>query len=280
MKTYLILNVLVFTIGSTILFSQNMKRVYKKEVTEKLEQTKNTSSEILTEKEMAHLPEIVQKYLHYTGVVGKEKVWNFRAEFKGGIRGKSSEPYMKLHSVQYNFMDKPTRLFYIVATKMGIPAKGVHLYKNETAIMKIKLLGLFTVVDAKGTEMNIGETVTVFNDMCVMAPASLIDKNIEWQVIDSLTMHAKYTNGNISISATLFFDNDGRLVNFVSNDRCEYSDGVFKRFPWETPISEYKKINGYNLPWKAKLIYKHPDEDLVYGEFELVTIEYNCTELK
>jgi len=280
MKKNIILIAVLVAISSIFLFLQSMKRVYKKEVTAKLEQTKNAKSDIFTKNDMAHLPEIVQKYLHYTGVVGKEKVWNFRAEFKGGIRGKSSESFMKMKSVQYNFMDNPTRLFYIVAKKMGIPAKGVHIYKNGTAIMKIKMLGLFTVVDAKGLEMNQGETVTIFNDMCVMAPASLIDKNIEWQVIDSLTVKAKYTNGNISITATLYFDKDGRLINFISNDRFEYADGKFTSYPWETPISKYTTINGYNLPSKAKLIYKHPDENLVYGEFELVNIVYNCKELK
>ena len=53
------------------------------------------------------------------------------------------------------------------------------MYKDEKAIMVIKLAGLFKVVNAKGVEMNQGETVTVFNDMCCMAPATLIDKDIQ-----------------------------------------------------------------------------------------------------
>lgn len=258
-----------------------MKSIYKKEVKSAFAQTKIVKNDILTEKDMEHLPEIVQKYLRYVGVVGKEKVWNFRAEFKGGIRGKSSETFMKLNSVQYNFIEKPTRLFYIVARKKGIPAKGVHIYKNETAIMKIKLLGLFTVVDAKGFEMNKGETVTVFNDMCFMAPATLIDKRIIWEIIDSLCVRATFTNGNISISAKLFFDKDGRLINFISYDRYETSDGkIYNNYPWETPVIEYKNVGGYNLPAKAKLIYKHPNEDFCYGEFEMLGVEYNCEVLK
>ena len=56
---------------------------------------------------------------------------------------------MQLKSVQNNFTDDPARFFYIVAKKKGIPAKGLHLYKDETANMLIKLFGLFTVVNAK-----------------------------------------------------------------------------------------------------------------------------------
>lgn len=258
-----------------------MKKIYQKAVLSELKRTKKLKSTIITEQEITHLPEIVKKYLRFVGVIGKEKVLNFRAEFKGGIRGKSSEPFMKLKSVQYNFTDVPSRFFYIAARKMGIPATGVHIYKNAIAFMKIKLLGLFTIVDAKGFEMNKGETVTVFNDMCIIAPASLIDKNITWEIIDDLTVSAKFTNGDISITAKLIFDNDGRLINFISNDRYETLDGkTFNNYPWTTPISEYTTINGYQLPFKAKLIYKKDDEDFCYGEFELVNIEYNCKELK
>ncbi len=258
-----------------------MKRTYKKAVLEALERTKKIKNEPLTEADIQHLPAIVQKYIHYTGSVGKEKVLNFRAEFKGGIRSKSTEDYMPLKSVQYNFTDKPTRLFYIVAKKKGIPAKGIHLYRDQTAIMLIKIFGLFTVVDAKGKEMNQGETVTLFNDMCFMAPASLIDRNIEWTEEDSLTVVAKFTNGNITVSSKLYFNGEGELVNFVSNDRFETTDGKnYINSPWSTPVTGYTNINGYRLPSGAKLIYAHPDEDFCYGEFNLVSIEYNCRDYK
>ena len=258
-----------------------MKKTYKKAVLEALKRTCNIKNEILTENDIQHLPAIVQKYLHYSGSIGKEKVSNFRAEFTGGIRSKSTEDFMPLKSVQYNFTDQPARLFYIVAKKKGIPAKGIHLYKDRTAVMLIKILGLFTVVNAKGKEMDQGETVTLFNDMCFMAPATLIDRNIEWKEINNLTVDAKFSNGNITINATLYFNETGELVNFLSNDRFETTDGKnFINYPWITPVTGYTNINGYCLPSGAKLIYKHPDEDLCYGEFDLKSIEYNCKDFK
>jgi hypothetical protein len=252
-------------------------KTYKRAVLEALERTGRQKAKILDNEDIRHLPSVVQKYLSYTGAIGKEKVLNFRAEFKGGIRSKSTEEFMPLKSVQYNFTDRPSRFFYIVAKKKGIPAKGIHMYKDQTAIMLMKILGLFTVVDAKGKEMDQGETVTLFNDMCFMAPAALIDRNIAWKEIDDKTVEAKFTNGNITISATLYFNEAGELVNFISNDRFETTDGkTYNNYPWLTPVTGYVNINGYNLPSGAKLIYKHPDEDLCYGEFNLVSIEYNC----
>ena len=272
-----------FFITLVILIQINfkMKKTYKKAVLEALDRTRTIKNETLTEVDIQHLPAIVQKYLIYSGSIGKEKVTNFRAAFTGGIRSRSSEEFMPLKSVQYNFTDKPTRLFYIVAKKKGIPAKGIHLYKDQTAIMLVKIFGLFTVVDAKGKEMNQGETVTLFNDMCFMAPGSLIDRNIKWSEVDNVTVDAKFTNGNITISATLFFNEEGEIVNFLSNDRFETTDGkTYKNYPWLTPVTGYTNVNGYRLPSSAKLIYKHPDEDLCYGEFKLISIEYNCKDFK
>ena len=164
---------------------------------------------------------------------------------------------------------------------MGIPAGGLHLYKNEKAIMKIKIAGLFPVVDASGKEMDQGETVTVFNDMCFMAPATLIDQNIKWEDVDSTTVKASYTNGSISIEAILYFNEKGELVNFISNDRFETADGkVYKNYPWITPVHSYQTINGYNLALGAQAIYRHPEGDFCYGEFNIVSVEYNCRELK
>jgi hypothetical protein len=263
-----------------VVYSQGMKRTYKRAVLESLSRTASIQKELLTEDDIRHLPVVVQKYMRYVGVMGKEKVINFRAEFTGGIRSKPTDEYMQLTSVQYNFTDTPTRLFYITAKKKGIPAIGLHLYRNESALFKIKILGLFTVVDAKGKEMDQGETVTVFNDMCVMAPATLIDKNISWETVDSLTVKAKYTNGHITIGAMLHFNELGQLINFVSDDRFETDGKTYNNYPWLTPINEYININGYNLPASAKLIYKYPDMDFCYGEFVLSNIEYNCDEFK
>ena len=267
---------------STLSYSQSMKKTYEKEVLAGLERTKNINRDILTETDIQHLPSIVQRYLRYVGAVGKEKVVNFRVEFEGVIRSNPEDKWMKLTSVQYNFTDNPTRVFYIKARKMGIPAVGIHLYKQETAIMHIKLAGLFTIVNAQGPEMNQGETVTVFNDMCFMAPATLIDNRIQWEEVDSLSVKAKFTNGGITISATLFFNENGELINFISNDRFETKDGkTYKNYPWITPVfGGYSQINGYRLPNGAKAIYRRPEGDFCYGEFLIKKVEYNCKEFK
>jgi hypothetical protein len=258
-----------------------MKKTFKAAVLKSLDKNEVLPVETMTEADIQELPQAIQKYIRYTGCIGKEKVRNFRAEFKGGIRSQPSVTFMPFHSVQYNFLDEPTRLFYITAKKVGIRIRGIHIYAEKKARMLIKILGLFTVTDAKGAEMDQSETVTIFNDMCFMAPASLIDKRITWKEIDNKTVTASFKNGSIEISATLYFDENGGVANFISNNRYETTNGrTYSNYPWLTPVTEYRNINGYRLPSSAKLIYRYPEEDFCYGEFNLVNIEYNCRDYK
>ena len=199
--------------------------------------------------------------------MGKEKILNFRSEFKGGIRSGPKEKFMPLKSVQYNFMDKYARFFYIEASRMGVPAKGLHIYQHANAVFQIKILGLFPVVHAKGPRMDQGETVTVLNDLFFMAPGALIDQRIQWEVLDELRVRAVFTNEHICVRAEVDFDKEGKLTNFISYDRFETNGKEYHNYPWETPVLSYGDYNGYRLPARARLIYRRPD-----GELSLIHI--------
>lgn len=232
-------------------------------------------NELVIEADIAHLPILVQKYLRYTKAVGQPKVYNFRAEFTGGIRTEPDSKFMEFKSVQYNFYKNPSRYFYLAASQMGFPIKALHYYQNETATFRVKLLNWLTMVDAKGDELNQAETVTLLNDMCFIAPPTLIDKRITWKVIDENSVQASFTNGNQTVSATLYFNKKGELVNFMSKDRPATDGKAYENAPWITPVQDYKMINGYLLPGRADLIYQKPDGDFKYGELEFKNVAYN-----
>jgi len=253
-----------------------MKRLYHREVRSALEASANQHPRLLTLSDIEGLPLIVQKYLVYAGAVGKPRVFRFKASCHGLIRSKPEDPWMRLTSEQYNLMgENPSRIFYIRAFKMGIPAAGIHLYKNARASMKIKLAGLFTIVDAKGKEMNQSETVTVLVEMCFMAPGALTDKNISWEILDDLSVRATYTNGNQTVSGILYFNPKGELINFISNDRYEADGKTFNLYPFLTPAGEYREQSGLRLASDISLIFRKPEGDFCYGRFFPDKIEYN-----
>ncbi len=264
----------IILIASIIGFSTwNYHNKYQNDVKTALQQKEYFHNSILTETDIQLLPEPVKKYLRYTGSVGKPKVNNFKIEFTGKIRKDEQSEWMPFTCEQYNFMETPTRLFFMKATMKGLPVAGYHCFKNGVAFMDIRLFSIFKVQYQDGAEMDLSETVTFFNDMCCMAPPTLIDKRIKWLEIEGNNVKASFTNNNITVSAWLYFNDKGELINFISNDRYSADSGT--QLPWATPLKDYQEINGTKLPGNAEVIYSYPDRDLVYGTFELTGIKYN-----
>jgi hypothetical protein len=273
-----VLIVLAIAIGYS---AWHFKDQYVQLATANLHQTASAPETTLTEADLQGLPAPVQKYLHYTQVVNKPKVRNFKVRFTGQIRKSEQSAWMPFSADQYSFMDASTRLFFMNATMRSFPISAFHCFQNGDAFMDIRLFSLFKIQYQTGAEMGIAETVTFFNDICCMAPAALIDKRIQWLETKGNEVKASFTNNNITISAWLFFDDQGALVNFTSEDRYAASDhGIFRKVPWSTPIKSYRDYNGYHLPDFAITVYTYPDGDLRYGEFKIESIEYNRTEFK
>jgi hypothetical protein len=272
-----IANVIILSISIIGYATWHYYNWFQNDVKLSLQQPAYFSNSILSETDIQSLPEPVKKYIRYTGSIGKPKVNNFRIEFEGKIRKNEQTEWMSLTSDQYNFMNIPTRLFFMKAVMKYLPVAGFHRFKNGDAFMDIRLLSLFRVAFQEGKEMDMAETVTFFNDMCCMAPATLIDKRIQWLEVEGNKVKASFTNNNITIFAWLYFNDTGELINFISNDRYDLDAG--KKLPWETPMKDYKEINGYKLAGYAETIYQYPDRKLCYGIFRAVKVQYNLTSL-
>ena len=248
---------------------------YKKEANGLVKQRSRLTVPLLTAADIGHLPVPVQRYLIYCGVLNQPKVLNMQVLFEGQMREKGKD-FFSFRSEQYNFFENPARLFFMKAAMYGITVPGYHRYVNATASMDIRLFGQFSVIHQSGPGMDSTETVTLFNDMCLLAPASLIDSRISWETIDSLTVRAVFINQGISISATLYFNTAGQLINFISNDRMAIAD--HKKIPFSTPVHQYRPVRGFNLMSDADAVWDYPDGKFVYGKFRLKDIRYNLND--
>lgn len=256
--------------------SQLFESSYEKDVAFAMEKT-DFLPDTVTEKDLAPLPEPVKKYLRYVGAVGKPKVHNVKIVFEGEMRDKDKD-WFAFTSEQYNFFEDPTRLFFMKARINGLPTDGYHCYKNGKASMAVRLLSLFPVVQIDKPELFPTETVTFFNDLCLFAPAALIDGRISWEQIDDLSAKATFTTMGTTISAILYFNEKGQLVNFVSNDRIAIDE--MKTYPFSTPVKNYLNSNGFNLPTYGEGTWLYPDGEFVYGRFELKNVEYNVSDFE
>lgn len=140
--------------------------------------------------------------------------------------------------------------------------------------MRARVLSAFQVVDACGPEPTRAETVTLLNDVCLLAPGALVGPAFRWDAIDDRSARVHYTVGPNTVSAVLHFNDSDELVDFVSDDRLMASpDGkAFTRRRWSTPVSAHQSLGGVRVMRHGEGRW-HPDDQPAFAYIDLDLIE-------
>ncbi|MET3808319.1 putative membrane protein YphA (DoxX/SURF4 family) [Nakamurella sp. UYEF19] len=231
----------------------------------------------ILEGDLALLPDPVQRYLRRAGVVGRVPVTDFRATWTGRMRATPDSAWMTFTADQLDIVDTPQRFFMMDARMKGLPVDVLHAFDSEGATMRVRLLSIRSMVDAKGPALTHAETVTVFNDLCCLAPGALLSPDITWQPMDDHRVTAHFTLGINTVAAELHFDDGGDLVDFVADGRGAMSaDGrSITPLRWSTPLRDYAQVGPARVATRAAVNWQPDSGTWTYGEFELLSLAYN-----
>ena len=162
------------------------------------------------------------------------------------------------------------------ASRFGIPFESYHRFAGPRASMQVRVALLFPVVDARGPEMDQSETVTFFNDLCLLAPAALLEVDVRWEEGAGRTLRGDFRHQGHRVSAELRFDGQGDLVDFRSEDRFQSADGrTYRRLPWSTPIRAHGNFDGFRLMAEGDAIWQEPTGPFPYARFRVEEVAYN-----
>ncbi len=253
---------------------RSMRQRYRREVAAALKARQADARDrgVVTEADLAGLPAPVATYLRRTGALGQPHGTGFRAKIQGRIRSGPTAPWMTFAGEQLNiYSPTVSRHFTMDASMAGLPVDVLHVVTDGKATMRAAVCSVVPVARGAGPEMDRAETVTLFNDLCIMAPAALIDAPVEWESVDAHRVRGRYTNGQHTVSADLFFDDDGDLVDFVSDDRFAADSGgkSFTRRRWSTPVGEYQSWHGRRLASAGSGVWHSPAPDGAFTYLEM-----------
>ena len=242
----------------------------------------DTPPGVVTEGDLTPLPDSVARYIRRSGAVGQPRVRNFFAEVHGRIRSGPDKPWMTFTGRQLNtYGDTPQRMFVLDATMFGLSVTVLHVFDADGATMRGKVAGLVPILDGKGPEMDRSETVTLFNDLAVLAPAALVDASVRWTELSPTRVRGSYTRAGETVTADLCFNAAGDLVDFISNDRARAStDGkAFTVLPWNTPLTRYRNLHGLRVAVEGTALWdaRAPEGHFSYIEFSVDDLAYNVT---
>ena len=232
----------------------------------------------LTEDSIAPLPPPVRQYLRVTGSLGKPQVQNLQLTFDAKLMKKPGQAGMRGPARQFESFEPARRLFFMTTRMSGLPVSVLHDYNDTRAAMTVRVASLFNVVDLRSDELARTETVTLLNDLCCFAPSRVLDPRLDWSPVDDRHASVTFTNGPHRVSASLEFDEAGYLVNFFTEDRgALQSGGALVRYPWSTPLGEYREFEGRKVATRGETVWHYPAGDFVYGQFTLTTLQYDVS---
>jgi len=232
------------------------------------------STGVVTAAMLASLPEPVRRYLEFSGVVGKPLIRTVTVKQTGKIRQSSEKPWMRFRATETYSLDPPGFVWKAKAYRGGLPLLTVRdSYVEGRGGMRVRLAGLFPIVNASGPELDHSSAVRFLNEM-MWFPSAFLRPNITWTAIDDTSAEVSLTDQGRSVSGKLYFAPDGRPTNFISRRYKDLGTGSEPQL-WSTPVTAYGTHCGLNLPIAGQAVWHLESGDFTYIDLRVEEIIYS-----
>jgi hypothetical protein len=229
---------------------------------------------LVAESALKGLPEPVQRYMRFTGVLGKPWIQSVVLKQTGRFRQGLDRPWMPMTASQTYTVSPPSFVWDARFKVMGLPLlRAWDEYRSGRGHMHAKLAGLYTVFDVEGEKLDQGAMLRYLSEM-IWFPTAFLGESIAWRAVDSLSAEVRFSDAGREVSGRLFFDDDGRPTNFTAK-RYREVDGDFSLDTWSTPITGYGERAGLQLPTQGQAVWNLPSGDFSYVDLKIEEVEYN-----
>jgi hypothetical protein len=227
---------------------------------------------LITQAQVPGLPQPVQRYLSYTLVVGKEPIRTVRLKQQGVMRTQPGQKWLPMIAEQYFTTAPPAFLWHGTMRLFPLVSmSGTDRFIDGHGSMRIKLLSLITVGNARGPEMDQGELLRYLAETTWFPTAWLSDA-IEWQAIDAHCVKATIHQQDVMASAVLQVNEQGQVTS-LSAERYVGEHGQLT--PWSGQYEEYQEVDGMRIPTRVEVTWHLASGEFTWFRCKITEIEYN-----
>jgi Family of unknown function (DUF6544) len=264
-KIRVIIGVVAFaSITTLIMGDKMMKSEFDKDIEKLFADSENISGKVYTSNQIKDLPIPVQRYFNYTLKENQAYVSYARLQHSGDF--KASKNWASIEGEEYFTMQRPG--FVWLGKVPFFSAKDVYI--DGTGNLKVKLLSLIKIVDAKGRETDQGELLRWLGEAPLFPTALLPSDNLQWEPIDNDSAKVIFTDKNQTIECVFCFNEEGQITQFKTK---RYKDDTLKNFTGY--CGDYRTVDGMKVPFYLEAIWNLEYGDLSYAKFKIDRIEYN-----
>jgi hypothetical protein len=227
---------------------------------------------VVSEADLAGLPEPVQRWLRHAQVVGKQHPTTVRLKMEGQFRLGEDKGWMPFEAEEYYSTDPPG-LVWTVSMKMAplVSIVGQDRYIDGRGGIDMRLLGIVPVARKSGGSLDQGAMLRYLNEI-MWFPAAALRPYIAWEGIDANSARATMSHGGVTASATFVFDGQGRLTTMTAERN---NDAKGRPLPWSTPLSDYGEFEGVRVPIAGEAVWRYESGDFSYIRLRVTELNYN-----
>ncbi len=271
----------IMILGATIIAYSTFQ--FKNKVREEREQifenSENIDRTIVTKEAILKLPQTVQKWLIYSGVVGKEPISSVHLTQDLQLNMKEDQKVWHVAEADQYFTIQPPAFNWKTTMQMNsvVNIVGRDKFENGCGEMSIRMFSLIPIADAKNNEKVNEATLQRYLAEIVWFPTAALSPYIKWEPIDDQSAKAVMNYQGTEGSGIFHFDNKGEFIKFTALRFKDVKDN--ERKLWTVSATKTEEHNGVKIPVKCEVRWNLGSEDWTWLKLKITDIKYNLKEM-
>jgi uncharacterized protein DUF6920 len=228
-------------------------------------------------RELEGLPTPVQRYFRGVLEEGQPMVAGVRVRHKGTFNmGETTEQWKPFTSDQKVVTHRPGFDWNgRVAMLPGLPVRVHDAYLAGEGVLHASVLGLFTVVDMRGTrDVAEGELMRFFAEAAWYPTALLPSQGVRWEAKDDRSAYATLEEGDITLTMLFTFDKQGLIDTVHAEARGRAVGDEIVPAPWQGRFWNYEERGGMLVPLDGEVAWLPPEGKKPYWRGHITEIRY------
>ncbi|GAA2696349.1 MULTISPECIES: DUF6544 family protein [Actinosynnema] len=229
----------------------------------------------VTAADIAHLPEPAQRYLEFTGVLGRPLDIGFEAHLNGWSRQRPDQHWTPCRTHQRASAEDLSR---VVENRVGRLVQTTDVLRDGHVERRSTALRVFTVARESGPEHESNELVAFLCDAVLLAPSVLLSLDVLWKPVSDEAFDLVLTGDGRSVRARVVVDERGAVRELTSNDRfAELPEGL-ARTRWSAAVDDGWFLDSDRMrPRRVLSVWHLPSGEFAYAHYDLTRCEVVCT---
>ncbi len=163
-----------------------------------------------------------------------------------------------------------------VAMAPGIAVHVHDAYVAGEGILEPAILGLFTLVNLRDRgEVARGELMRYMAEAAWYPTALLPSQGMQWEPIDARSARATLVDGDVKLTMTFHFGNDGLIETIRAEDRGFADGNRIVPMPWEGRMFDYRRRDGMLIPVQGEVAWLTPEGRKPYWRGTIAELRYH-----